>query len=358
LLDVIIVGAGPAGSTAARFAASRGLDVLVLDKRKEIGVPVQCGEFVATKDEINRIFPLSEGLENVDAIPESMHQCEISNISIFTPKGKEYSLCFDGFTVNRDALDQHLAALAEKVGARIETGTVVKRISGREVITDNARFKAKIIVGADGPTSTVAKSVGLQTPIDLCPALTCQVDGDFEPLVRMYFGRMAPGGYAWIIPKKGCANVGLGMSKRFGAERVRELFNMFLAEHEFTPRSIAGGLVPMSGPVGRTVVDNVLIVGDAAGHVMVTNGGGLNAAMISGRIAGESVADNILKNIPLLNYEIRWREIIGNPMAIAVKTKRLADLFFGSDSRLEFAMRILGVKGMTRAIRCQRVFRG
>ncbi len=358
MLDVIIVGAGPAGSTAARFAASRGLDVLVIDKRKEIGIPVQCGEFVASKDEVNHIFPLSEGLENMEVVPESMYQCRTSNISIFSPKGKEYNLRFDGFTVNRDELDQHLASLAEREGARIETGIVVKGISGREVITDNARLKAKTIVGADGPTSVVARSVGLQTPVDLYPALTCQVDGDFEPLLRMYFGKIAPGGYAWIVPKKRCANVGLGVSKRFDADRVRELFNRFLAEHGFTPRSMAGGLVPMSGPVGRTVEKNVLIVGDAAGHVMATNGGGVNAAMISGRIAGESVADNILKKIPLLNYEIRWREIIGGSMATAVKTKRLADLFFGSDPRLEFAMRILGVKGMTRAIRCQRVFRG
>lgn len=356
--DVIIVGAGPAGCTAAKHAAMRGLEVLVLDKRKEIGVPVQCGEFVADKEEVNLIFPLSKGLDNVDVIPRSMYQCKLSGISIYAPKGREYRVAFDGFTVNRDELDKHLASLAEKNGARIETGTIVKGVSGTEVRTDRDDFTAKIVVGADGPTSTVAKSLGLEPPTRLYPAITCQVKGNFEPRLRMYFGRIAPGGYAWIIPKKGCANVGLGISTKFGDQKVKSLFKEFLTRNGFTPHSTAGGLVPMSGPVPKTVAGKGLIVGDAAGHVMATNGGGVNAAMICGRIAGECVADTILKGVPLSNYEIRWREIIGEAMATAVKTKRLADLFFGSDRRLGFAMRILGNKGMTRAIRCQRIFRG
>jgi digeranylgeranylglycerophospholipid reductase len=357
-LDVVVVGAGPAGCTAAKHAAMRGLDVLVLDKRKEIGVPVQCGEFVADKEEVNLIFPLSKGLDNVDVIPSSMYQCKVSDICIYTPKGKEYRVNFDGFTVNRDELDRHLASLAKKEGARIRTGTVVKGISGTEIRTDRGSFTAKVIVGADGPTSTVAKSFALESTTRLYPAITCQVDGGFEPRLKMYFGKIAPGGYAWIIPKKGCANVGLGMSSRFGGQKVKSLFKEFLARNGFTPHSTAGGLVPMSGPVPRTVSGNALIVGDAAGHVMVTNGGGVNAAMICGRIAGECTADSILKNVPLMNYEIRWREIIGDAMATAVKTRKLADLFFGSDRRLEFAMKVLGNKGMTRAIRCQRIFRG
>lgn len=355
---MIVVGAGPAGCTAAKHAATRGLEVLVLDKRKEIGVPVQCGEFVADKKEVNLIFPLSEGLDNVDVIPRSMYQCKISDIRIYTPKGREYKVDFDGFTVNRDELDRHLASLAEKEGARIQTGTVVKGISGTKVMTDKGEFTPKAIVGADGPTSIVAESLGLEGPTKLCPAITCQVDGDFEPKLKMYFGKIAPGGYAWIIPKKGYANVGLGISTKSGGQKVKSLFKEFLERNEFTPHSTAGGLVPMSGPVPRTVMGNAIIVGDAAGHVMATNGGGVNAAMICGRIAGECVADTVLKNIPLMNYEVRWREIIGDAMKTAVKTKRLADLFFGSDRRLEFAMKVLGDKRMTRAIRCQRIFRG
>jgi digeranylgeranylglycerophospholipid reductase len=357
LRDVIVVGAGPAGSSAARVAASRGLDVLLLDKRKDIGIPVQCGEFVAVKDEVIRMFPRSEGLDGVDLIPDSIIQRRTSAIKFFTPKSKEYRIPFDGFTVNRDGLDGHLASLAEEEGVELSTNTVVKGLAGNEVRTSRGNHQAKVTVGADGSRSIVAKSSGLQPPADLYPALTCQVDGEFGSDLEMYFGSLAPFGYAWIIPKNKCANVGLGASHRLGNNNIRKLFNKFLMERRFEPRQIAGGLVPMSGPVDKTVSGNVLLVGDAAGHVMATNGGGVNTAMICGRIAGECVADTILKDVPLLNYELRWREVVGRPLETAVKTKRLANLFFGSDRRLEFAMWLLGSKRMERAIRCRRLFR-
>jgi digeranylgeranylglycerophospholipid reductase len=358
LRDLIVVGAGPAGSSAARSAASKGLDVLLLEKRKEIGKPVQCGEFVASKSEVVRMFPHAGGLDGVNLIPGSVIQRKIIGIKIFTPKGKENRMSFDGFTVNRDELDSHLAGLAGKEGAEVSTNTVVKRVSGNEVITKDGRHEAKVIIGADGSKSVVARSVGLGPPMRLYPALTCQVDGDFGSDLLMYFGSVAPFGYAWIIPKNNCANVGLGATDKLPNNDVRKLFNKFIEQRGFKPSQIAGGLVPMAGPVDKTVSGNVLLVGDSAGHVMATNGGGVNVAMVCGRIAGDCAADSVLKGVPLLNYELRWREIVAGPLENAVKTMKLANLFYGSDRRLEFAMWFLGKKGMERAIRCQRVFRG
>jgi digeranylgeranylglycerophospholipid reductase len=358
LRDLIVVGAGPAGSSAARYAASKGLDVLMLDKRKEIGKPVQCGEFVASKEEVLSMFPHAGGLDGIDLIPQNIIQRNITGIKVYTPKGKEYRMPFSGFTVQRDGLDAHLASLAEKEGAEISTDTVVNSVSDRNVLTSKGSHEGKVIIGADGSRSVVARSSGLQAPTRLYPALTCQVDGDFGSELMMYFGSVAPFGYAWIIPKNNCANVGLGASDKLPNNDVRRLFNKFTQERGFEPRQIAGGLVPMSGPVEKTVSGNALLVGDAAGHLMVTNGGGVNAAMICGRIAGECVVDTVLKGVPLMNYEIRWREIVGGPLETSVNTMKLANLFYGSDRRLEFAMWFLGNKGMERAIRCQRVFRG
>lgn len=358
MADVIVVGAGLAGSTAARYAASQGLDVLVLERREEIGKPVQCGEFLASREEVIDIFPHARGRDELDSVPSEVVQRHIEVFKIFTPSGKEYRVPFTGFTVNRDALDKHLASLAEKAGARIETGVLVQGLSGKEVRTDKGRYKARVIIGADGPTSIIARSANLQPPKDLSPALTCQVDGDFGPAVEMHFGRLAPGGYAWVIPKNKCANVGLGIWKRVGSNKVRGLFNDFISRRGFSPHSIAGGLVPVSGPVARTVSGNVVIVGDAAGHVMATNGGGVNVALICGRIAGECVANYLLSNEPLQRYEERWRHVVGTPLSVGLKTKRLADRFFGSDRRLELAMKLMGPKRMGRAIRCKRMFRG
>jgi digeranylgeranylglycerophospholipid reductase len=110
------------------------------------------------------------------------------------------------------------------------------------------------------------------------------------------------------------------------------------------------------GPVATSVKGNVLLVGDAAGHVMATNGGGINVAIIAGRIAGETTADHVLSGAPLEAYEPRWRAAVGGPLAEGARIKRLADRFFGSDRLLEAAMLLLGRRRMARAIRCEPLF--
>jgi digeranylgeranylglycerophospholipid reductase len=173
----------------------------------------------------------------------------------------------------------------------------------------------------------------------------------------MYFGNLAPGGYAWVIPKRGCANVGLGTWQHFRG-RLDALFGTFTDRLGLPRRRGTGGYVPVLGPVARTVSGKAVLVGDAAGHVMATNGGGINVAMICGRLAGETAADHVLAGLPLSAYEERWRRAVGGPLAQGARTKRLADRFFGSDRVLEAAMRLLGARRMERAIRCQPLFLG
>src|SRR5256885_11108270 len=91
------------------------------------------------------------------------------------------------------------------------------------------------------------------------------------------------------------------------------------------------------GPPPRTVKDNAMLVGDAAGMVMATNGGGNNVAMIAGRIAGMTAADHLLDGTPLDAYESRWRAAVGGPLAQGVRIKRLAERFFGSERPPEAA---------------------
>ena len=114
--------------------------------------------------------------------------------------------------------------------------------------------------------------------------------------------------------------------------------------------------MPVQGPPPRTVAGNAMLVGDAAGMVMATNGGGNNVAMIAGRIAGNTAADHLLDGTPLDAYEARWRSAVGGPLAQGVRIKHLADRFFGSDRLLELSMVLLGRRRMARAIRCQPLF--
>ncbi len=354
--DVIVVGSGPAGGTAARYAARRGLKVLLLDKRKEIGVPVQCGEYVAGDAEVRNIFPAVTDLEDLMQVPHRVKQLDTPVIRIWSPRGRAYDLPFQGYTVRRDKMDQGIADQAVEEGAELRTETVVTKVRGAQVDTNRGTFEGKVIVGCDGPRSTVAQSAGLPWPVS-APAMSTTAEGDFSDATEMFFGNLAPGGYAWIIPKAHCANVGLGTWERFHGN-LRSLYDKFLDGRGIRGGKATGGYVPVLGPVDRTVAGNVLLAGDSAGMVMATNGGGINVSMLAGRIAGLAAADHLLDGVPLERYERRWRSELYAPLAEGVKIKHLADRFFGSDALLEASMILLGRRRMGRAIRCQRLFRG
>ncbi|HTD81635.1 MAG TPA: NAD(P)/FAD-dependent oxidoreductase [Thermoplasmata archaeon] len=356
MYDVVVVGAGPAGSSAARYAARRGLKVLLLDRRKEVGVPVQCGEYVAKNEEVRAIFPTVDGLDDLMEAPQRVRQIDTPVIRIWSPGDRHWDIPFLGFTVARDKMDQGIAEQAVAEGAELRTQTTVHRVHGEDVSTNHGTVSGKVVIGSDGPRSTVARSVGLEWPV-AGPAMSCTIDGDFDSGTDLFFGNLAPGGYAWIIPKGSCANVGLGTWQHFRG-RLDTLFHKFLDQRGLAQAHGTGGYVPVEGPVPRTVKGNTLLVGDAAGHVMATNGGGINVAMICGRIAGETAADHVLQGTPLEMYETRWRAAVGTPLDRGRRIKHLADRFFGNDRLLAVAMTLLGVRRMGRAIRCQPLFLG
>lgn len=355
-VDVLIVGAGPAGSTTAKYCAGKGLDVLMIDRRTEIGYPVQCGEFMPAIKEMYTMFPGSADLEELMTIDGSLIAGRSESIDLISPKGRSYRCAFEGMTLDRRSFDKHLAKLAVQAGARLETGASLNGIRDGVAQTTLGEIRAKVVVGADGPNSRTARAVGLERPSQRYPALSCQAEGDFEPVVKMYFGSVAPGGYGWIIPKRKGANVGVGFMPDLLKKRPTEIFDEFvrkLGVSAYTDLTL--GFVPQSGPVRRTVRGKVLLVGDAAGHVMASNGGGIPTAMIAARIAGKTIREHLEQGVPLDAYERRWREIMAKPLGIALRTKRMGDVFFPSDGGTEFAMWVLGRAGLSRAIRCKRV---
>lgn len=355
-VDVLIVGAGPAGSTTARYCADGKASVLVIDRRKEIGFPVQCGEFLPSAKEMYSMFPKSIDLEELFAIDESVVAGHSDYVELVSPGGRTYRCSFEGATLDRRSFDKHLARLAVGEGAELKTNTSLLSVTDGVAKTTMGDISYKVLVGADGPNSRTARQVGLENPSARYPAVTCQTDADFEPVIRMYFGSVAPGGYAWVIPKRRGANVGVGIKPGLAIRHPREYFQDFATRLGICYSDITMGFVPQSGPVRRTVSGSAIIVGDAAGHVMPSNGGGIPLAMIAGRIAGESIRRHLSEGTPLADYESRWRAVMEKPLADSLWTRRLGDLFFPGDGRTEFAMRLLGVRGLSRAIRCKRVF--
>ena len=356
--DVLVVGAGPAGSITARYAASKGVSVTMIERRGEIGMPVRCGEFVPSNDEIRGMFRNAENIEELFDIPNELKLRETEAIRFIDPRGRQTEIPFSGYTTDREKFDKYLAARAEEAGTSVIKKCAFSRIEDNVAKTSAGDIHYKVIVGADGPGSRVSRSLGLPRPMDPYPAVTAQAKGDFEPVLVMFFGGIAPGAYGWIIPKKGQANVGIGFSPKFADGTLSEYFDKFVAKHGFDVIGrTEGKYVPSRGPVKRTYTDNGMTVGDAAGHVISVNGGGIPLAMIAGRICGSVAADNVLEGKALEEYQKEWQRTMLKPLKIAARGKMLADIFaFGSDLRTGICMRLLGKRRLGNLIRCKRIF--
>lgn len=223
--------------------------------------------------------------------------------------------------------------------------------------TSRGRFRAKVIVGADGPFSDVARCASLPLNRNMATAVVCNVDEEFSPDVRMYFGSVAPKGYAWTIPKRNGANIGLGVQAS-GLPLKRLLSHLFrrLGLDLKKTGKMHACRVPISGPLSQTVRRNILLVGDAAGHVMPTNGGGVPIGMICGSIAAGVISRHVNDGVPLLAYEQEWRQAVGHELKISLRTKRLADMFaFRNDWMTTQAISFLGSKGLEKAVKCKRL---
>jgi flavin-dependent dehydrogenase len=181
----------------------------------------------------------------------------------------------------------------------------------------------------------------------------------------MYFGsQVAPGGYAWIIPKgESTANVGFGMRRPFGepAVSLKQYLRRFIKSHPLVSSrtkkakivSRVGAIIPIGGPVVKTYSENALLVGDAAGHVMASNGGGIPTALVGGEIAGESVINHLTDGDSLSAYEASWKREIGTELFTALRILRIADQVMPSDRITDQCMRLAGSRYLKHLIRCR-----
>jgi digeranylgeranylglycerophospholipid reductase len=316
-VDVLIVGAGPAGSSAARAAAEAGANVLMIEKRARIGEPVRCAEYIPSL------------LAQQVKVPKKVIAQETKGIITFMPDGKVLRKSAPGFILNRDKFDQALAAQAEMAGARILTATRAVSKAGRRVITvgpsGGEEIRTKVIVGADGPDSTVGSWIG-QKNKKVMWALQQTVELK-EPChdTEVYFAREYPGGYAWLFPKGGLANVGVGVKRELGGvpkvafrafrERMKDRIGELV--------SATAGLIPVGGPL-PSVNENagIILVGDAAGHTHAITGGGIPQAVLGGTMAGKSAAEAANGNRGAFrDYVFHWRKAFGATMDKAAKKR-------------------------------------
>lgn len=351
--DVVVVGAGPAGSSAARFAAEGGARTLLVDQRPVIGAPVQCGEFVPTAEELADLLACPDVIAEAFDIPRSTILRETTEMVCVAPGGHRFRFPLHGFTVSRDRFDQALAERAVRAGAELRHPLGVTRVQGDRVhFAGGEVVQASALVGADGPLSTVARGVGFAPPRELYRMITATVPGDFPPEIDLYFGSVAPGGYAWMIPKDGSANVGLGVTRLPPGASLSSLLDRFTgAEKMRTACDRTRWWVPVGPPPPTAVRGRAVFCGDAANLVMATNGGGIPTAMISGRDAGVAAAAHVRTGAPLEEYDALWKTHLFTPLERGFRIKKFGDRVVHHDLLLAIGMRYIGGAGLDAMMR-------
>ena len=361
--DLVVAGAGPTGSSAAYYAARQGLSVLCLEQRPTIGHPVQCGEFVPEVEELATLFPRTPDIEHLFHIPLELKCTTMSTCRLVTPQGVRIPVPFRGYSTNRTAFDQYLWGRAESAGAKLLTRVKVTGIAHhrKEILvrTSKGEFRASVVVLATGSLTPAMRWLGYSQPAENCPCIYTIAQFENDRQLDFYFGRIAPGGYAWVIPKDAIsANIGLGIQPSFLATcgNLRELLIAFLGRIGAdigSARRFIGGWVPMGGPVRSAVCGNVMVAGDAAGMVMPTNGGGIPSGMIAGLLAGCTAVDHLHSGTPIRAFDQRWRDVLGRALTRSTWTRRIVDLALPWDSLVTAGMNFLGPKGMDHVVVCR-----
>ena len=289
--DVIVIGGGPAGSTVARYAAASGASVLVIDGRDPIGTPLQCGELVPSNDEMKRLCPDVPDMDDLFQTPEEAISRYSTKMHIVPPSGKPLKFDFEGLVLNRVAHDEALVELAKQNGATYLVDSHVERVQGNEVaVRGGGTYSAKVIVGAGGHNDPLRRDHWDESSLKI-PVKFVLMDGDFGEAVELHFGSMAPGGYAWMFPKSSGANIGLGIQRSFSKGRsLNQYADEFISKYDGEISFRGAGSLPMSGTIRTFVKGNYMLVGDAAGMVLPSNGAGITIAMVGGRIAGQVIA--------------------------------------------------------------------
>jgi digeranylgeranylglycerophospholipid reductase len=321
--DIIVVGAGPAGSIAARFAAEQGVSVLMLEKDRDVGYPVRCGEAIS-----------KAGVEEFIEPDDKWIAATISKFSFNSPDETEVILDFGeaGYVLERRIFDYELARTAANAGAEILTRAYVNgllfengKVSGvkYEHNGEQKELNAKIVIAADGVESRVGRWAGLKTHIDFrdmesAVQITCANIPVDQNTLYFYFGQdYAPHGYFWIFPKGyNKANIGLGVSGLIGKRKSAKSFLDDFMNRNYPDApvltTIAGG-VPCAITLEKISAPGIMLVGDAARQVNPLSGGGIASGMIGGKIAGTIASEAIKMKKPdhILTYDKVWADRLG-----------------------------------------------
>jgi geranylgeranyl reductase family protein len=350
--DVVVVGAGPVGSIAARYAAKNGAKVLLIEEHASIGSPVGCTGLLSTRAVTECELNPSEDFVYNSVRGAFIHAPDGQRLPVDGKQTKAY-------VVSRKNFDRRLAEMAVEEGADLSMKTRAVGLEKRETTgNDNSgqispvklkiirngkeeTISAPVIIGADGVKSRIASYAGMYKPARVLPGIQIEApyaseDRDF---VELFPGSWAPGFFAWTVPlNEKISRIGLAVDPEFlfkksniSGNPVSPHFYLekFLSSNPHIKARYSGGMLDfvMGGiPVGapeHTVSDGIILVGDAAGQAKPTSGGGIYtgafAAKIAGKIAATAALEGNTSEGRLSEYELLWRKGLEKELDIGMK---------------------------------------
>jgi geranylgeranyl reductase family protein len=336
--EVLVVGGGPAGAIAAEVTAAGGADTVLIDKKEDPARSSACGGLVSL-DTWERLGAKDEAIVN-----------DISGVLVHPPDGDDFELSSSevkAYVIDRNRLNADLLARAEDRGVRIRPRTGIFQRRESAVRTKSIggggekTIRPKVIIGADGPKSDVRRLFDLKSPSEMLYAIQSEIEVEIysNDYVEVFFGNaIAPGFFGWIIPTgRNRARLGLATAK---GDRLNEFFERLIRKVGVSPPdSFQTGVIPIGIP-DHSGGGNVLTVGDAAGQVKPTTGGGLYPISITAKLAGESTLKGLDGDVnPSDHYRREWMNRVGKELDREMLLHRILEV--ASDDNLSRLLRLL-----------------
>jgi len=307
-IDVLVVGAGPAGGSSALHCSRNGLKTTIIEEHKVIGEPVHCGECLseyATKN---------TGIK----LPNEIISNKVNGVRVIFPNGKKCSFNEKGFVLEKEKFEQWLAGEAVNAGAELKLETKLEALEHKNgfwnVKTNKGNISAKVLIDASGVASVVSKKLGFNEKLESVTGIQYELKNipREEYLDFFMWPELAPHGYLWMIPKSGTrANVGLVTTQRNSAKTFLDSFVKKMNWEKNEKVKTFGGLIPASGPMETTFSDSLMIVGDAAGFTSPLFEGGTHLGLKSGEIAAltakKAFETNDFSKETFSEYQQKWK---------------------------------------------------
>lgn len=357
--DVIVVGGGPAGLRAATLLRAQGWDVAVFEEHNEPGQPVHCTGVLA-----------SEAFDEL-GIPRSPRLNSLSTVHFFGPSGATISHTtpeVEAVVIERSRLDHELHLEAKAAGVKVVTGARVTGVvtTARGVVVsvaDAPDAHARACILASGANYVFQRRLGLGMPAAFLQSAQVECPAAALDAVEVHFGRdIAPRGFAWVVPVRrdhaASARIGLmcegNAAKHFRTfvDRVGSRWGLDRTSEGDFPIAPRLKMLPLA-PLRKTYTDRILAVGDAAGLVKATTGGGIYYSLISARFAADVLGDalrrNKLTSDDLAPYQQKWRRRLGAELEAQLSLRVLADRF--TDEEIDALFELARTDGIMPIVR-------